>query len=84
MATKKTNRSAKEKDITVIRKVADEMWESDDEHLMPGWDASCLSERDIAVRTAARAVLGELAPDSGVVVSERALGALLRYVVDML
>ena len=73
-----------ESDISVVRKVADEMWESDEEHIMPGWDPAHLGEREVAVRTAAMAVLGSLDPDSGVRVSERALGALLRYIVDIL
>ena len=73
-----------ESDISVVRKVADEMWESDEEHIMPGWDPDHLGEREVAVRTAAMAVLGSLDPDSGVRVTERALGALLRYVVDIL
>lgn len=73
-----------ERDIEVVRKVADELWESDEEVVLPGWDADHLGERDVAIRTAAMAVLGSLNPDDGVPVSEKALGALLRYVVDML
>ena len=73
-----------EADIKVVRRVADEMQESDQEHIMPGWDPDHLSERDLDVRAAAMAILGSFDPDSGVRVSERALGALLRYVVDML
>ncbi len=71
-------------DISVVRKVADEMWESDEEHIVPGWDPDHLGEREVAARTAAMAVLGSLDPDSGVRVPERALGALLRYVVDVI
>jgi len=71
-------------DISVVRKVADEMWQGDEEHIVPGWDPDRLGERETAVRTAAMAVLGSLDPDSGVRVPERALGALLRYVVDIL
>ena len=71
-------------DISVVRKVADEMWQSDEEHVLPGWDPDHLGEREVAIRTAAMAVVGSLDPDSGVRVPERALGALLRYVVDIL
>ena len=71
-------------DISVVRRVADEMWESDEEHIVPGWDPDHLGEREVAVRTAAMAILGSLDPDSGVRVPERALGALLRYIVDIL
>ena len=74
-------------DIRVVRKVADEMWDgagADEKHILPGWDPDHLGEREVAVRTAAMAVLGSLDPDSGVRVPERALGALLRYIVDIL
>jgi len=94
--------------IQVVRDVADELWESNEETIMPGWDPDHLDERDVAIRTAAMAVLGpspadlpaarlrqagagamareggSLDPDNGVRVTERALGALLRYIVDML
>jgi len=80
MKTKRWN----EADIEVVRRLADEMQESDREIIMPGWDPACLSESDLDVRAAATAILGSLDPDSGVRISERALGALLRYVVDML
>ena len=73
-----------ESDISVVRKVADELWESADEVVLPGWEPDRLDERDVAIRAAAMAVLGSLDPDSGVPVSEKALGALLRYVVDLL
>ena len=71
-------------DISVVRKVADEMWQSDEEHVLPGWDPDHLGEREVAIRTAAMAVFNGINPDSGMRVSERALGALLRYVVDIL
>ena len=73
-----------ESDIDVVRKVADEMWESDDETVLPGWEPDHLGERELAIREAAMAVFGKVDPDSRSVVSERALGALLRYVVDIL
>jgi len=73
-----------ESDISVVRKVADEMWESGEETVLPGWDPDHLDEREVAIRTAAMAILGSLDPDNGVGVAERALGALLRYVVDIL
>ena len=70
--------------IQVVRDVADELWESNEETIMPGWDPDHLDQRDVAIRTAAMAVLGSLDPDEGIRVQERALGALLRYIVDML
>ena len=73
-----------ESDIDVVRKVADEMWESDDETFVPALDPEYADERSIAVRTAALAFLAKPGTDDGVYVSEKALGALLRYIVDIL
>lgn len=73
----------KESDIEAIRRVADEMYGSDESVLLPGWDPDHFDEREAAIRTAALGVFGDFDPDSGVVVSEHELGALLRYLIDI-
>ena len=70
--------------MNVIRQVADEMWESRKKCILPGWDPERLDERARAIRTAAMGVYGSLDPDGCVRVTERELGALLRYIVDIM
>jgi len=70
--------------MNVIRRVADEMWPSSETHILPGWDPDHFGEREAAIRTAAAGVLGTLDPDGYVRVAERELGALLRYLVDIM
>ena len=73
-----------ESDMNVVRKVADEMWESDDETFIPALDPAHVDERQIAIRTAAMSFLVPPGVDGGAYVSKKALGALLRYIVDIL
>ena len=80
-----------ESDISVVRKVADEMWDSDGEVIFPPWDSGRPDEREVAIRTAALAVLNSVDPilasasgGRGVAVTEQALGALVRYIVDIM
>ena len=73
-----------ESDISVVRKVADEMWEGDAEVILPGWDPQHLDDRAVAIITAALGVVSGLDPDKCVRVHERELGALLRYIVDIM
>ena len=48
-----------ESDISVVRKVADEMWDSDGEVILPGWHRDHLDDRAVAIITAALGVEGE-------------------------
>ena len=80
-----------ESDIDAVRKVADAMWESDGKVVFPAWESGQPDKREVAIRTAALAVLNSVDPilasasgGRGVAVTEQALGALVRYIVDIM
>ena len=79
-----------ESDIDAVRKVADAMWESDGKVVFPAWESGKPDKTDVAVRTAALAILNSVDPvlssasdGRAIAVAESDLGALLRYIVDM-
>ena len=73
-----------ESDVSVVRKVADEMWDSDGEVILPGWHRDHLDDRAVAIITGALGVVSGLNADKCARVQERELGALLRYIVDIM
>jgi len=77
-------------DIAAVRKVADAMWESDGKVVFPAWESGRPDKREVAIRTAALAVLNSVDPilasasdGRAIAVAESDLGALVRYIVDM-
>jgi hypothetical protein len=72
-----------EEEVRVVRKMADRLWRSDEEVLLPGREVGVSDEREAAVRAAAEAVLGR--EDAGYSrITGRQMGALMHYLVDML
>jgi len=83
-----------EEEVRVVRKMADRLWRSDEEVLLPGREVgvsdereaavrAAADEREAAVRAAAEAVLGR--EDAGYSrITGRQMGALMHYLVDML
>jgi hypothetical protein len=77
----------KAKAIQAMRQAAEVMEHSNEPVVLPGWVSSCtLTPREQDIRAAAQAVLGQLTPDGdvGATVKTEQLGALVRYIADMM
>lgn len=70
--------------MTALRESSDQLATLRAPVLFPGWDTSRPSTRAEAIRAAARGILGQDDPDTGVRLTGEQLSALVRYIADML